>query len=106
MTSARRYALGALAFSPIVAVVAFAVFLVVQRGSSGADDDFAVLLLLAIHWKVLAAIVVLRLVVGLTLAVHAWRHLVPAESGRAIWSFRLVFFTEMRAPQYWLEHVR
>lgn len=64
------------------------------------------LLLIAIHWKVLAAIVVLRLVGGVTLAVHAWRHLGPAASDRGIWSFRLVFFTEMRAPQYWLEHVR
>jgi hypothetical protein len=58
------------------------------------------MLLLVVHWKLLAAIFLLRLLVGAVLAMHAWRHL------GTLWAFRLVFFTEMRAPQYWLEPVR
>jgi ABC-type phosphate transport system permease subunit len=106
MSGSGRWPLGVIAFLPIVAVLAFAVFLVVESGSAASDDGLTFILLIVVHWRVFATLVVLRVIVGTVLALHAWRNLKSQPSSRTTWAIRLFFFTEMRAPQYWLEHVR
>jgi hypothetical protein len=94
-------ALGVFAWLPLAAILGLTALILVDTGFRGDDTTF--LLALLVRWKVFLGVVALRLACGIVLAIHASRSHRVVGSERTIWVIRLVFFTELRAPQYWLE---